>query len=124
MDFVVASSLIIIRPDRTKVTTQYLDFLLQSDVVSEQVESFVKGAALRRLSIQNLLKIGGVFPPIDEQKKISIYLTKTLAYYDELESKASGLINLLQERRTALIAAAVTGKIDVSNWQAPAPSLN
>ena len=117
--FVVASSLIIIRPNKKTVTSEYLNFLLQSDVVAEQVESLVKGAALRRLSIQNLLKIGGVFPPISEQIDICLYLTKTLEKYDELETRARELIKLQQERRTALISAAVTGKIDVRNWQAP-----
>ncbi len=33
--------------------------------------------------------------------------------------KAESAIQLMQERRTALISAAVTGKIDVRNWQAP-----
>jgi type I restriction enzyme S subunit len=120
IDFVVASSLIIIRPNRAKVTPEYLDFLLQSGVVVEQVESFVKGAALRRLSIQNLLKIGGAFPPMNEQMEITKHLIDTLSQYDDLEVNANQLIALLVERRTALISAAVTGKIDVRNWQEPA----
>ena len=119
IEFVVASSLIIIRPNHAKVTSQYLNFLLQSGVTVEQVESFVKGAALRRLSIQNLLKIVGIFPPIDEQNKISNYLVQKLEKYDDLELKANSLISLQKERRAALISAAVTGKIDVRNWQAP-----
>jgi len=119
IEFVVASSLIIIRPNKNKVTPQYLDFLLKSGVVVEQVESFVKGAALRRLSIQNLLKVGGSFPPIPEQIEICSYLNNVLDKYDELEDKATDLIILQQERRTALISAAVTGKMDVRGWQAP-----
>lgn len=113
VDFVVASSLIIIRPNQEKVTPTFLDYLLQSDVVGEQVESFVKGAALRRLSIQNLLKVCGSFPPLDEQVQITEYLARVLDHYDELEANAIAAIGLMQERRTALISAAVTGKIDV-----------
>ena len=120
-EFVVASSLIIIRPDHKKITSRYLDFLLQSNVVVEQVESFVKGAALRRLSIQNLLKVGGCFPPLVEQDQISSYLEETLEHYDTLENEALHQIGLMQERRTALISAAVTGKIDVCDWTPPAP---
>ncbi|HFG1776427.1 TPA: restriction endonuclease subunit S [Vibrio cholerae] len=119
IEFVVASSLIIIRPDREKVTPEFLDFLLQSSVVKEQVESFVKGAALRRLSIQNLLKVFGVFPPLDEQVLIAEFIQHQLSKYRELERKAIDQVELLKERRTALISAAVTGKIDVRNWQAP-----
>lgn len=118
IDFVVASSLIVIRPESKKVIPQYINFLLQSDVVAEQVESFVKGAALRRLSIQNLLKVGGAFPPVEEQHEISQYLVNALVKYDGIEARASDLITLQRERRTALISAAVSGKIDVRDWQA------
>ena len=38
---------------------------------------------------------------------------------DVLMEKATKAVSLLQERRTALISAAVTGKIDVRNWQSP-----
>ena len=115
--FVVASSLIIIRPNRDLVIPSYLDFLLQSALVKEQVESFVKGAALRRLSIQNLMKVFGVFPPIDEQNRISSYIQAQVLNFQLLEDKAYEQVKLLQERRTALISAAVTGKIDVRNWK-------
>lgn len=119
ISFVVASSLIIIRPNRDVVRPSYLNFLLQSCAVKEQVESFVKGAALRRLSIQNLLKVFGAFPDVYEQDAISRYLGAVLANYSELESKAREAIELLQERRTALISAAVTGKIDLRGWTPP-----
>jgi len=119
IEFVVASSLIIIRPNKNLVISQYFNFLLQSEIVVEQVKSFVKGAGLPRLSIQNLLKVGGVFPPISEQVEIVAYITSKLKQYYELEAKANFIVKLLQERRTALISAAVTGKIDVRDWQAP-----
>jgi type I restriction enzyme S subunit len=41
---------------------------------------------------------------------------------ESLIKKAVLAIELIQERRTALISAAVTGKIDVRNWQAPKSS--
>ncbi|MFT6914584.1 MAG: type I restriction enzyme S subunit [Motiliproteus sp.] len=59
--------------------------------------------------------------PLNEQKEIAIYLDVKLSRYDQLELKAVNVIALLKERRTALISAAVTGKIDVRNWQ-PADS--
>lgn len=123
IEFVVASSLIIIRPDREKVTPEFLDFLLQSSVVKEQVESFVKGAALRRLSIQNLLKVFGVFPPLEEQVLIAEFIQHQLSKYRVLECKAIEQVALLKERRTALISAAVTGKIDVRNWVNPTETI-
>lgn len=119
VDFVVASSLIIIRADKEKTLPAFMDLLLQSSLVKEQVESFVKGAALRRLSIQNLEKVFGIFPTLSEQQIISDYIYARLNRLDVLESKAVVQIQLLEERRTALISAAVTGKIDVRDWVAP-----
>lgn len=119
IDFVVASSLIIIRPNLEKTLPKFLNLLLQSSFVKEQVESFVKGAALRRISIQNLEKIFGIFPPLKEQNEIADYINTQLVKFNDLENIAKKQIELLQERRTALISAAVTGKIDVRNWVAP-----
>ena len=61
-------------------------------------------------------------PPIKEQKDIVAYLERKLPSFDNLLCKAEQAINLMQERRTALISAAVTGKIDVRNWVEPTTS--
>ena len=55
----------------------------------------------------------GLFPPLKEQKRIATYLDKETAKIDTLIEKCETAIELLKERRTALISAAVTGKIDV-----------
>ena len=61
-------------------------------------------------------------PPAAEAKLISEKLAKQCRVFDSVINKASSQIAVLQERHTALISAAVTGKIDVRNWQAPQPS--
>ena len=58
-------------------------------------------------------------PNIGEQTGITIFLDNETAKLDFLINKANSAIELLQERRTSLISAAVTGKIDVRNWQPP-----
>jgi type I restriction enzyme S subunit len=58
-------------------------------------------------------------PPRVEQAAILEYLGKRLTVLDQLTAKGEEQINLLQERRTALISAAVTGKIDVRGWKPP-----
>lgn len=112
-EFVVASSLIIIRPDSRNLYSEFLHFLCQSTFITSQVDSFVKGAGLPRLSIQNLLRVIGVFPSISEQRQIAELLTATTGSFSTLIEEAESAIALLQERRSALISAAVTGKIDV-----------
>ena len=52
-------------------------------------------------------------PPASEQQEISEYLDAETAKLDSLDAEAERTISLLKERRSALIAAAVTGQIDV-----------
>ncbi|KXV78558.1 restriction endonuclease subunit S [Acetobacter cerevisiae] len=54
-------------------------------------------------------------PPIIEQTKIIAFLTREITKFDRLKAEAENAIALLKERRSALISAAVTGKIDVRN---------
>ncbi len=67
-------------------------------------------------------------PPIDEQESIRRFIQEKLSLLNNLISQSKENMRLLQERRSALISAAVTGKIDVRGWQppasaAPAPTL-
>ena len=58
-------------------------------------------------------------PTLEEQKEIISFLDQETLKLRHLIAKANKVIELLKERRTALISAAVTGKIDVRDWQAP-----
>lgn len=115
-DFVVASSLVIIRLKKNEVTPDFFDFLCQSWIVQEQVLSSLSGAALKRLSLQNLMKIYGIFPPINEQNQISKELKLKTSYINKVINETVLSINLLKEHRTSLISTAVTGKIDIGDY--------
>lgn len=70
---------------------------------------------------QDLLKLLPVsLPPVVEQIKISDFLDRATAEFASLLEHGIKAIDLLKERRSALISAAVTGKIDVRGWQPPA----
>ena len=74
--------------------------------------------ALPSMTQEDLLNLGFVMPPLNEQEEICQYLNEKLKVFSGLVGKATTAIQLMQERRTALISAAVTGKIDVRGWQA------
>ncbi|MCQ9063692.1 restriction endonuclease subunit S [Vibrio diabolicus] len=63
------------------------------------------------------IKIG--LPPANEIEEIISYIEQKNTQYSDLISKAVSSIDLMKERKTALISAAVTGKIDVRDWQQP-----
>ncbi|USD35988.1 restriction endonuclease subunit S [Ferrimonas sp. SCSIO 43195] len=58
-------------------------------------------------------------PPLEEQAEIVETVVRASAKIEDLISRAEVAVGLLQERRTALISAAVTGKIDLRGWIAP-----
>ncbi|EJL6264179.1 restriction endonuclease subunit S [Vibrio cholerae] len=67
--------------------------------------------------------VKNIFVPVpaspEETDAIVSYIKSMCDKFDALASKAKNAISLMQERRTALISAAVTGKIDVRNWHSP-----
>jgi type I restriction enzyme S subunit len=96
--------------------------LFESDVFRSQIQLAVKGVKVYSIT-QAILKNATVWlPPKEEKLEIANYLDEQTAKIDTLIQKAESAITLMQERRTALISAAVTGKIDVRNWQAPVTS--
>ena len=68
------------------------------------------------LSQDLLKKLPVVLPSIEEQKEIAEFLDKKSSIFKRLTENAELAIQLMKERRTALISAAVTGKIDVRNF--------
>lgn len=100
-------------------------------LVSSQSESFL-GQFKNNLTITNQPNISSegiesiqiAIPPREELRTILDYLEGLNSSFKCLVVDAQCGIELLQERRSALISAAVTGKIDVRSWQPPtsAPS--
>ena len=95
-------------------------YVLWSESYLTQLYSLPSGTKQANLSNSDVLGIEIVVPPtMQEQKQIARYIKEKLEKFDEMISKAESAIQLMQERRTALISSAVTGKIDVRNWQHP-----
>ncbi len=77
------------------------------------LESEATGSTFTAISANEVGNFRLVFPPAPEQAQIAEYLDRETAKIDELISKSQELIQRLKEKRSALITAAVTGKIDV-----------
>lgn len=92
---------------------------LKSETVFKQFEQLSRGGTMGVINIAILNEIMTSMPPFEEQNSIVEFIYSQKIKFKELIEKASNQIGLLQERRTALISAAVTGKIDVRDWVAP-----
>ena len=104
------------RPHRPQEDTTRFLYYVMSLAADQGV--FVAGGnetTIEHLPAEKLRRYRFVFPPATEQLAIAAFLDAELAKLDALTAEAQRAIDLLQERRTALISAAVTGQIDVRN---------
>jgi type I restriction enzyme S subunit len=95
------------------VDPSYLELCLRSDLGRTQVRLFQKGAAQPGLNLEHLKAFRVTLPPPAEQRAILSNVEAKLRGLDPLIEMAEKAMVLLGERRSALISAAVTGKIDV-----------
>ena len=92
---------------------KWLLFALQSRRVFAQLEAGALGATIRGINIRDLKRALIPVPPKDEQMEIADFLTVRSARIEGLIRKVGEGIERAREFRSALISAAVTGKIDV-----------
>jgi type I restriction enzyme S subunit len=103
------------------VSNSFLLYRLQENEFMRMATGSMTGAGgLKRVPTDFVNSFKFAIPPIPEQLDICSFIEKQKNRYDTLESLARNQVELLQERRTALISAAVTGKVDVRDWQAAA----
>jgi type I restriction enzyme, S subunit len=95
-----------------EINILFLYYFLSS--ITESIREKVKqGSGQPNLNTDIVKAIRLALPPVNEQQCIVEHIEKVLKEFEVLVEEAQHAIALLQERRTALISAAVTGKIDV-----------
>jgi len=102
--------------EQGSVIPEYLVYVIQS--MNEHLMQIANSNVQPFLNMSNIRGLNIPLPKLDEQKDILQAININLLKIDDLIDKASKFELLLQERRTALISAAVTGKIDVRDWVA------
>ncbi|MDX9708507.1 MAG: restriction endonuclease subunit S [Trichloromonas sp.] len=96
--------------------SRWLCFAMNDRVVRYQVEIVQYGAAQEQFNISHAVNFLVPTPPLESQVSIAAFLDHETAKFDALIEEAQKAIELMKERRTALISAAVTGKIDVRGY--------
>lgn len=106
-DFVILSSLGLLTPTK-KLTSEFLYYYLVSGINIAQMNSMIHGSALRRMTVGKIDDLAICFPLPQEQQKIASFLDHETAKIDTLIAKQEKLIELLKEKRQAVISHAVT----------------
>nr|WP_244754214.1 restriction endonuclease subunit S [Rhodanobacter sp. B2A1Ga4] len=97
------------------VRTMFVEQLLRTPQAIEQVRRYSRGITEFRLRLywEEFKNLRIALPQVAEQDEILSAVTSEIAAFNRLAGTVESAITLLKERRSALIAAAVTGKIDV-----------
>lgn len=117
-EFSIFVSLCLIKFKET-LTPEYSEYFFKSHEIKEQISGLVKQSTVINLHLDKIQNFWFCIPSLEEQWKIVNFLNEQTKTLDGLVESAEVAIQLMQERRTALISAAVTGKIDVRDWVAP-----
>lgn len=111
-EFSVWSPLAQIRADKNKVCSRFLFRALQAAYVQEQIRRTWSAGTQPNIGMGDIERLFLAIPPAREQESIAAFLDRETAKIDALIAKKVRLIELLQEKRTALITRAVTKGLD------------
>ncbi len=105
---------------RNGLENDFLLWFLLSDNFTRFAVNQADRVAMPKINRDSLSESRIPVPPKKEQVEIVSFLNRKTGMLDTLIEKSVKAITLMQERRTALISAAVTGKIDLRGWTPPA----
>jgi restriction endonuclease S subunit len=106
--YVIVADCVRLKPNITKCDVRFLVYVINCPYVRSQAEIVASGTTRLRISLGSLKNLQVFLPTLDEQKSIADYLDQKTAEIDGLIADKEKLIELLQEKRQAIITEAVT----------------
>lgn len=107
-EFSIWSPLALIRLNTEISDPTFVEYLLKSAISQAQIDNFCTSNTQKNISMDDIPKLVLTYPPLEEQRAIAAFLDRETARIDALIAKKQRLIELLQEKRAALISHAVT----------------
>ena len=116
--------MVLFKLNKSTILPEFLLYSLYSGLADDFIKQLSQGSTVTHFNMSDIQNIPLFELPLEDQKNIVEYLGQQLKKFDSIIQSAQSAIELMQERRIALISSAVTGKIDVRNWHSPNPNLN
>jgi type I restriction enzyme S subunit len=111
--FIFSNFLMRLRPLTHFAAPRFIYWLLRSRLTRQRVEQMCATTTYPNLKVSEYTAAPIPLPPLNEQHVVAGFIDRHVKMSDSLIEEAEHAIALLQERRAALISAAVTGQIDV-----------
>jgi type I restriction enzyme S subunit len=112
-DVALAQRVIKLDYDRDVLLNSYALWWILSPPLQYQLNLFATGSTALGIKGERLHMLRNIVPPLHEQRAIVEHVARETAKLDAVRAATERTITLLKERRAALIAAAVTGQLDV-----------
>ena len=94
-----------------RLLPEYLWYVFRG--MRQEFERLMMGSTHQTIYMPQVQSFATPIPPVTEQNQIVRFLDKNTESIDSVHQKVRSMVEFLREYRTALISAAVTGKIDV-----------
>ena len=111
-DCVFSTGFAVLRSRSNVLHSRYLKWLVLNDLLVQAIEAHSTGVSYPAINASELLKLKIPLPPYDQQVKICEMLDHETGRIDALIKKKTSFIELLKEKRQALITQAVTKGLD------------
>jgi type I restriction enzyme S subunit len=115
--FLISYSCCVVRLDKRYARPRFFRHLLDAEMVLTEAKVRTQGIGVPDLGLREICRFPVPLPTMDEQEAISDFLDERIGNLRRLITTVEMSIDKLREYRTALISAAVTGKIDVREDQ-------
>lgn len=109
-DGVITADIIRVRPNKTKVFSEWLSLVINSDEVKKQVEKITAGVTRPKVTLKDFRQLQGRFPPRTEQYEI---LKRLEPIDSSIKLEELALVKLKQQK-AGLMRDLLTGKVPVS----------
>lgn len=111
-DCIFSTGFAVLRPRPLELEPKFLKWLALNNLVIQAIEAHSEGLSYPAINATELVKLKAVVPPASEQTAIAAALDRETARIDALIAKKTRFIELLKEKRQALITHAVTKGLD------------
>ncbi|MFG3475729.1 restriction endonuclease subunit S [Streptomyces sp. NPDC047980] len=108
------TGLIILRPVEDSVDMEYVEAYLRSSHFAHQINLLKTGATMQHFGPTHLSQVRAPLPSLDDQRRTAAIARGALRHASTCDELTRRQVALLNERRQALITAAVTGQFDVA----------
>ena len=107
----------IIRPKQILLNGKYLQYIFNSNAGQNFISSVQNGANREGLNFEQIKNFSIPTPTIEEQERIVLFLREKLSKIDKSQTEIEHQLSDLKSYKSSLITEAVTGKIDLRDWQ-------